>query len=98
MFLQKRFQRTQYWGGQEGDGDYQFSRPQGIVIDDSGNIVIADSKNNRILVYDRFGGFQYKFGRCGTAPGAFSRPQAICLTPAGRIAVVDGENNRIQVF
>lgn len=36
----------------EGEALNEFNRPSGICVDDKGNIVIADSKNQRILVYD----------------------------------------------
>lgn len=37
--------------GREGKGCYEFSRPSGLCCDDSGNIIVADSKNQRIMVY-----------------------------------------------
>lgn len=39
--------------GREGEGElHEFNRPSGMCCDDSGRIVIADSKNQRVLVYN----------------------------------------------
>lgn len=39
--------------GREGEGEiHEFNRPSGICCDDNGRIVIADSKNQRVLVYN----------------------------------------------
>ena len=37
--------------GHEGSGFQEFNRPSGICCDDDGRIIIADSKNQRIVVY-----------------------------------------------
>lgn len=37
--------------GHEGTGIQEFNRPSGICCDDDGRIIVADSKNQRIIVY-----------------------------------------------
>lgn len=37
--------------GHEGIGQHDFSRPSGLCCDDEGNVVIADSKNQRLVVF-----------------------------------------------
>lgn len=37
--------------GSEGDADGMFVRPQGVVIDPEGHILVCDSRNNRIQVF-----------------------------------------------
>lgn len=37
--------------GSEGDGDGMFVRPQGVVIDPEGHILVCDSRNNRVQVF-----------------------------------------------
>ena len=39
--------------GHEGTGVQEFNRPSGICCDDDGNIIIADSKNQRVSVFSR---------------------------------------------
>ena len=36
--------------GCEGTKDGEFTRPNGVTVDDEGNIIVADSRNNRIQV------------------------------------------------
>lgn len=39
--------------GQEGEGKVnEFNRPSGLCCDDRGQVIIADSKNQRLLVYN----------------------------------------------
>ena len=36
-------------------GDGQLNEPGGVVLDDLGNILVADSRNNRLCLYDKEG-------------------------------------------
>lgn len=39
--------------GREGEGElHEFNRPSGLCCDDNGRVVVADSKNQRVLVYN----------------------------------------------
>lgn len=37
--------------GHEGTGIQEFSRPSGICCDDDGRVVVADSKNQRVMIF-----------------------------------------------
>ena len=39
--------------GSSGAGDGQFNEPAGVAVDDVGNILVADYKNNRLSLYDK---------------------------------------------
>jgi len=45
---QGRFLRK--WGS-EGNGDGEFSQPQGLAIDSEGDVYVSDQGNHRILVF-----------------------------------------------
>lgn len=46
--------------GREGYGEVlEFNRPSGICCDDKGLFALADSKNQRVLVYNSTIEFQY---------------------------------------
>ena len=64
--------------GSEGAGSEQFSKPTGIAVDQtSGDVYVADAKNNRIDRFDAEGHFLLAFG-WGVADGS-AEPQA-CTT------------------
>ncbi len=69
-----------------------------MAVDDEDNIIVADSRNERIQVFSSSGVFLTKFGMKGTGPGEFDRPSGVCISPDGYIIVVDFGNNRVQVF
>jgi len=85
-------------GGEPGTGDGQFDDPVGITVDDSGNIYVADTNNDRVQIFDSAGAFQSKFGSSGTGDGQFNVPRHITLDSTSNIYVVDGDNHRIQKF
>ncbi len=53
------------WGS-SGSGDGLFNTPYGIAIDNSGNVYVADGKNNRVQVFDPDGKFLAKWGQTGS--------------------------------
>ena len=47
----------------------------------------ADSRNNRVEVFERNGNFLTKFGTHGSGPGQMDRPSGVCISPEGHIIV-----------
>ena len=82
----------------QGSDEGMFVRPNGVAVDEEGNIIVADSRNDRVQVFTCQGRFISKFGVKGTGPGEFDRPSGICVSPEGAIIVVDFGNNRVQIF
>jgi DNA-binding beta-propeller fold protein YncE len=81
-----------------GEEDF-LHMPSDIEIDhDHSLIYIADSGNNRILVFDFDGKFQKAIGREGQGPAEFSRPSGLFIFDDGGLAVADHYNKRIQLF
>jgi sugar lactone lactonase YvrE len=85
------------WGNST-DGDGQFSNPQGVAIDSSGNVYVADTWNHRIQKFNSSGGFMSKWGSLGSSDGQFSNPQGMAVDAQGNVYVADRNNNRIQKF
>ncbi|XP_033214497.1 E3 ubiquitin-protein ligase TRIM71-like [Belonocnema kinseyi] len=77
--------------------DEQLSKPQGLVIDDEGNMIIADSRNYCLKIFDNEGVFQRRLGQLGVADTEMDRPGGVALLPDGRIVFVDFGNNRIVI-
>ncbi len=48
--------------GISGTGDGQFDFPEGIAVDSSGNIYVADTSNHRVQIFNSTGAFLSTFG------------------------------------
>jgi len=84
--------------GSQGIGNGQFNCPNGIATDSKGNLLICDSDNNRIQIFDSDGKFISKFGSKGNQKGQFDNPWGIAINSKGNILVSECDNNRIQIF
>jgi hypothetical protein len=81
-----------------GEEDYLYN-PSDIEVDLSRSLIyIADSGNDRVLVFDFDGKLQKIIGRKGQGPGEFSNPTGLDVLEDGTLAVADSNNNRIQLF
>lgn len=81
-----------------GQDDYLYN-PSDIEVDPSRSLIyIADSGNDRVLVFDFKGKLQKVIGRKGQGPAEFSNPTGLDVLEDGTLAVADNDNNRIQLF
>lgn len=72
--------------GKLGSGQGEFNVIQGIAIDASDNVYVADYGNSRIQVFDTMGNFQREMS-------GFGAPMAICITPgANQVMYVSNSN------
>jgi DNA-binding beta-propeller fold protein YncE len=67
-------------------------------VTNDGTLLVADSGNSRIQVFDASGKFKFTFGGFGAGPGQFSRPRAIAADSDGNIYVADANFNNVQIF
>ncbi len=72
--------------------------PQGIAVDSSGNMYVADSDNNRIVKFDSKGNLLETIGSSGSGNGQLLFPVAVTVDKSGNIYVVDVDNYRIEKF
>jgi ABC-type Fe3+ transport system permease subunit/sugar lactone lactonase YvrE len=84
--------------GERGGGPGQFNRPEGVAVDASDRIYVADSCNHRIQVFSATGDFLRAFGKAGSALGQLSYPYDVAIGPDGQVYVCEFGNSRIQVF
>ena len=82
----------------------KFNYPSGVVFDASGNVVVADSRNNCIRKVTTSGGVVTTFA--GSTSGGFAdmvgtnakfaHPNGIAVDSKGNLIVADGYNSRIR--
>jgi DNA-binding beta-propeller fold protein YncE len=85
------------WGSQ-GTNNGQFDEPEGITIDSSFNIYVADFANNRIEKFDGNGNYLTQWGSQGISNGQFENPNGIAVDSSNNVYVADYDNYRIEKF
>jgi DNA-binding beta-propeller fold protein YncE len=86
---------TMFQGG-KGIGRGQFDVPRGIVADRAGNILVADTNNNRIQKFTPAGVYLNMFGVPGQNAGELREPNGLAVDSKGNIYVADVGNQRVQ--
>lgn len=69
--------------------------PGGLVVDGAGNVVVADSGNHRLAVWDLWSASWSSFGSQGAGAGQFARPATVAIDADQRLLVVDAGNHRL---
>jgi DNA-binding beta-propeller fold protein YncE len=81
-----------------GHGPSKFNRAEGLSLDATGNLYVADSCNHRVQVFDGDGLFLREYGGPGTARGEFSYPYDVRVDEQGRQYVCEFGNSRVTVL
>ncbi|XP_072942355.1 protein wech [Epargyreus clarus] len=73
--------------------------PRGVCFTISGNIIVSDFENHRLLMVDpTLTKVLHCVGREGSGIGELNRPSGIVTDDDGRIIVADSKNHRVLVF
>ncbi|KAL1430974.1 hypothetical protein MTO96_014393 [Rhipicephalus appendiculatus] len=96
MYLQKR--RMQLKIGTRGTEPGCFTWPRGVAVGPDNSIVVADSSNHRVQVFDASGRFQHEFGTYGSSEGEFDCLAGVAVNRIGQFIVSDRYNHRVQIF
>ncbi len=75
--------------------------PEGIAINSTGHVYVADGNNERVQVYDSAGVYQYTIGitgESGSDNAHFYLPTDVAVNATGHVYVADPLNDRVQVF
>ncbi len=83
---------------QFGEQDFFFKVSDIAVAPSQSKIYVADSGNNRIVIFNFQGKFLGTIGKKGQGPGEFSRPTGIFVASDSTLIVADFDNNRLQIF
>lgn len=84
---------------QTGASPAPTGRRNGIVVDNAGRLLIAESIQGVIGVHDASNGaLQGVIGSFGPLPGQLSMPVAAALDPFNRLLVASANNGRVELF
>jgi len=75
-----------------------FWGPRAIAFTQDGNLLVTDTGNKRVQVFDVNGAGVTQFGGDGVEDGYFDEPVGIAVDKDGNIYVADTWNQRIQKF
>ena len=85
--------------GSQGSEPGQLYYPCDVAVDDDGNILVADKKNDRIQKFNHKGVYITTVGKKSTKPGEFHFPVGIGIHPkTKKIFVTEEKNHRIQIL
>jgi predicted membrane-bound mannosyltransferase/streptogramin lyase len=80
------------------DQPTKFYGPRAIAADSSGNLLVTDTGNKRVLKFSPDGAPLGQYGGLGVDNGQFQEPVGIAVDAQGNIFVADTWNQRIQKF
>ncbi|KAF7273917.1 hypothetical protein GWI33_013397 [Rhynchophorus ferrugineus] len=84
--------------GSRGSEAGCFTWPRGVAVGPDNSIVVADSSNHRVQVFDSRGRFLKEFGQYGSGEGEFDCLAGVAVNRIGQYIIADRYNHRIQVF
>lgn len=84
--------------GTKGEGEGELSGPCFATVDEEDNILVAESQNNRVQLFDSLGNLKKVFGREGKNLGEFRCPTATGFLKDGSLVVLDSYNSRVQIL
>lgn len=82
--------------GSKGSGEGELDTPTGIAVDAEGRILVVDTENHRIQLFDAAGRFLESWGSKGSGEGQFRRPTHVEVDADGHVWVADTDNHRVQ--
>jgi DNA-binding beta-propeller fold protein YncE len=80
------------------DAPGTFARPTNVAVGSQGDVLVSDTLNSRIQVFDADGTFLNIIGKPGDGPADLARPKGIAMDSDGHVWVADADQNRVKVF
>uniref|UniRef100_A0A915AKF5 RING-type E3 ubiquitin transferase n=1 Tax=Parascaris univalens TaxID=6257 RepID=A0A915AKF5_PARUN len=86
--------------GEFGVMEGQFTEPSGVAVNAQNDIVVADTNNHRIQVFDKEGRFKFQFGECGKRDGQLLYPNRVAVNRVtGDFIVTErSPTHQIQIY
>ena len=57
----------------------QFTEPSGVTVNAQNDIIVADTNNHKIKIFDREGRFKFQFGEVGKRDGQLLYPNRVAV-------------------
>ncbi|XP_076352429.1 protein brain tumor-like isoform X2 [Tachypleus tridentatus] len=86
--------------GEFGVMEGQFTEPSGVAVNAQSDIIVADTNNHRIQIFDKEGRFKFQFGECGKRDGQLLYPNRVAVVKvSGDIIVTErSPTHQIQIY
>ena len=84
--------------GSRGSQPGLFTWPRGIAVGPDNSIVVADSSNHRVQIFNEQGQHRFSFGCYGNGDGEFDCLAGVAVNKIGQYIIADRYNHRIQIF
>ena len=86
--------------GEFGVLEGQFTEPSGVAVNAQNDIIVADTNNHRIQIFDKEGRFKFQFGECGKRDGQLLYPNRVSnVRSSGDIIVTErSPTHQIQIY
>lgn len=86
--------------GEFGVLEGQFTEPSGVAVNAQNDIIVADTNNHRIQIFDKEGRFKFQFGECGKRDGQLLYPNRVAVVKtSGDIIVTErSPTHQIQIY
>jgi hypothetical protein len=87
--------------GSLGPQKCQFNAPHGFCLGIDEEIIVADTNNHRIQIFDKNGEYKYQFGMPGKEEGQLWYPRKVAvIRQSGKFVICDrgNERSRMQIF
>lgn len=86
--------------GEFGVHEGQFTEPSGVAVNAQNDIIVADTNNHRIQIFDNEGRFKFQFGECGKRDGQLLYPNRVAVVKSsGDIIVTErSPTHQIQIY
>jgi len=96
QYLQKQALVLKF--GARGSQPGFFTWPRGIAVGPDNTVVVADSSNHRVQIFDEQGQNRFWLGGYGNGEGEFDCLAGVAVNRIGQFIIADRYNHRIQIF
>jgi len=86
--------------GEFGILEDQFTEPSGVAVNNQNDIIVADTNNHKIKIFDKEGRFKFQFGEVGKRDGQLLYPNRVAVfKDSGDIVVTErSPTHQVQIY